>query len=103
MENVTKQKTPILVKILVSLISLVFSILGLVSIMSEHYYGHTSKFGGHEVVKNGNAAILIGIGMILMGLSPLALWAKSAKTAGWWVALCLIFGLLFSLSSIYVK
>ena len=81
-------------RLLVTLISAVIIGLGIFSIVTQHYYGYTSKLGGHEVVLDGMPAIKIGVGYILLGLSPLALWAKSVKAAGIWAALCLISGLI---------
>lgn len=95
MNNDAKKARDLLVtRLLVTLISTVIVGLGIFSIVTESYYGYTSKLGGHEVVLNGMPAIKIGLGYILLGLSPLALWAKSGKVAGIWAALCLISGLI---------
>ena len=96
--NDTKKVRDLLVaRLLVTLISAVIIGLGIFSIITEHYYGYTSKLGGHEVILDGVPAIKIGLGYTLLGMSPLALWAKSGKRAGIWAALCLISGLIIVL------
>ncbi len=84
-------KIPPLVKWLALLMSLTFVALGLLSMVTEHYYGRSSRTGS-EYMADGAEAVLIGIGQIVFGLAPMALWAKSAKAAGYWAAGCLIFG-----------
>jgi hypothetical protein len=56
-EEKSKRERDLLVaRLLVTLISVVFIGLGLFSIFSQHYYGYTSKYGGHEVILDGTAA-----------------------------------------------
>ena len=93
-KNAKKVRDLLMARLLVTLISGVIIGLGIFSIVTKHYYGYTSKLGGHEVVLDGIPAIKIGLGYILLGMSPLALWAKSGRAAGIWAALCLISGLI---------
>ena len=93
-KNTKKDRALLVARLLVTLISAVIIGLGIFSIITEHYYGYTSKLGGHEVILDGVPAIKVGLGYILLGMSPLALWAKSGKAAGIWAALCLISGLI---------
>lgn len=82
-----------IVKILFALISLVLCSLGLLAILTHHYYGYTSKYGGHEVSIDGARAIKIGIGYMVFGLFPLAIWAKTAKGVAIWMSCTMIAGL----------
>lgn len=77
-------------RMLVSLISLTFVLLGLMAIVTEYYYGRTTKLGGAEVTLYGNQAVVAGTCMMVFGLSPLALWAKTPKMAGVWASGCII-------------
>ena len=94
LKKTNKPRDLLLARLLATLISTVIIALGLFSIFTEHYYGYTSKYGGHEVILDGVKAVKMGMGYVLLGLSPLAFWAKSGKAAGIWAALCLISGLI---------
>ena len=96
-KNAKKMRDLLVARLLVTLISAVIIGLGIFSIVTEHYYGYTSKYGGQEVILDGIPAIKFGLGYILLGMSPLALWAKSGKAAGTWAAICLISGLIIIL------
>ena len=76
---------------------------GVFIIITEHYYGHTSKYGGAEVGADGSDAIVLGIATIILGLTPMSLWAKSGKAAGFWVGSCMIFGVLLFLAPFYTR
>lgn len=97
LKDAKRARDILVARIPVTLISAVIIGLGIFSIITEHYYGYTNKFGGHEVILDGISAIKIGLGYIFLGLSPLALWAKSGRAAGLWAALCLISGLMIIL------
>lgn len=61
---------------------------------TEHYYSRSIKYGGAEYSADGLQATVIGAGIIIIGLLPMTLWAKSAKAAGLYAAICLIAGLI---------
>lgn len=73
-----------LVRVLAGLISATLAGLGILSIASGHYDGRTTLRGGHEISLDGGAATLMGLGTILLGLLPLALWFGSARRALAW-------------------
>ena len=91
-----------LVKTLAAFISLFMLSYGAFIINSQHYYGYTSKNGGAQVSADGIDAMLIGIAIILISLSPMALWAKSGKIAGIWASICMVLGILLFLAPIYM-
>ncbi|MEQ1488567.1 MAG: hypothetical protein ABL920_08730, partial [Methylotenera sp.] len=72
-------------------------------IITEHYYGYTSKLGGAEVTADGFEAIVIGIATIILGLTPMSLWAKSGKAAGFWAGTCMVLGVLLFLVPFYIR
>ncbi len=74
---------------------------GIFIITTQHYYGHTSKLGGAEVSADGSEAIVLGIATIILGLTPMSLWAKSGKAAGFWAGSCMISGVLLFLAPAY--
>lgn len=75
---------------------------GVFVITTKHYYGYTSKYGGAEVSADGLQAILIGIAIITIGLTPMALWAKSGKAAGLWAGSCMSIGVTLFLVPAYI-
>lgn len=83
-----------LAKWLAAGMSLLMFAYGVFIIVTQHYYGRTTKLGGAEVSADGLPAILMGLGFIIIGLTPMSLWAKSANAAGFWAATCLILGFL---------
>lgn len=76
---------------------------GVFIIITEHYYGYTSKLGGAEVTADGFEAIVIGIATIILGLTPMSLWAKSGKAAGFWAGTCMVLGVLLFLVPFYIR
>ena len=62
--------------------------LGVWSIVSQHYFGRTTKLGGAEVSLDGQPAALMGLLYISVGLIPLAAWFDSPRAAGWWGSVC---------------
>ena len=95
--EITKNQQPKrdlrIAKILFTLISLVICSLGLLAVLTQHYYGYTNKYGVHELNIDGISAIKIGIGYIVFGLFPLAVWAKTAKGLVIWMACTIVLGL----------
>ncbi len=72
-------------------------------ISTEHYYGYTSKYDGAEVSADGLSAIGIGFAIIVIGLTPMCLWAKFGKAAGFWAGSCMIVGILLFLAPVYMR
>lgn len=83
--------------------SLLMLAYGLFIIVTQHYYGSTTKYGGSVVTTDGQQAIIIGISIILIGLTPMALWAKSALMSGIWAGSCMILGIILFLAPYYIK
>ncbi len=75
-------------RLLVSLIGLTIVALGLMAVLTHHYYGRTSKLGGAEVSLDGAAAVGMGVATIFLGLVPLALWFPSKRPALVWAIVC---------------
>lgn len=76
---------------------------GVFIIITEHYYGYTSKLGDAEVTADGFEAIVLGIAIIIFGLTPMSLWAKSGKAAGIWAGICMVLGTLLFLVPFYIR
>lgn len=76
---------------------------GIFIITTQHYYGHTSKLGGAEVSADGSEAIVLGIATIILGLTPMSLWAKSGIAAGFWAGSCMLLGILLFLVPFYTR
>ena len=102
MPNQTKKISP-LAKCVAIGISLLMGAYGLFIISAEHYYGRPTKLGGAEVSADGAQAIIIGIAMIVLGLTPLSLLAKTATAAGLWAGSCMILGIVLFLAPFYVR
>jgi hypothetical protein len=77
-------------RLLMSLISLTLVGLGVMTILTGHYYGRTSKLGGAEVSLDGPAATAMGISTVLLGLFPLALWFRTKRPAMVWAIACVL-------------
>ena len=75
---------------------------GVLIVITQHYFGSTTRHGYVEVNANGIDVILIGIAIILLGLTPMSLWAKSGKSAGIWAGSCMISGILLFLLPFYM-
>ena len=75
---------------LISLIALVMIGLGLWSIASQHYFGRTTKYGGAEVLLDGQPAVLMGLLYISLGVLPLAVWFRTPRAAAWWASVCAV-------------
>ena len=71
-----------------SIISAVLISLGVWSMVSRTYAGHTSKLGGANIFLSGDPAIAAGTMLVALGLFPLASWFRSGGAAGWWASIC---------------
>lgn len=81
----TPTKQPVLVRVLAVVMTLVFSGLGALSYFSSYTPERSSRFGMTAPLY-GDAAQDFGLAIFLIGLLPLALFAKNAKQAGWFGA-----------------
>ena len=75
---------------------------GIFIIATQHYYGRTNKYGGAEVSADGLQAIIMGVAIIMIGLTPMCLWMKSSKAAGFWAGICMIVGIILFLAPAYL-
>jgi hypothetical protein len=73
-----------------SSISLTLVGLGVVTILTGHYSGSTSKLGGAEISLVGPPATAMGFSTVLFGLFPLAFWFRTKRPAIVWVVACLM-------------
>lgn len=76
-------------RILAILIAFVVIGLGLYSVVTEHYYGYSSR-RNIEVILDGRRAISVGYVYVALGFMPLALCFRTGRAAGWWAALCVV-------------
>lgn len=88
MIDANRSKQMLVPRLLASLISLTLIGLGVMAILTEHYYGSTTKSGGAEVSLDGASAIAMGWSVVLFGLGPLALWLPSKPLVVWWMLAC---------------
>ena len=100
--NQTKKISP-LAKWLAFGISAFMLAYGFFIIATQHYYGRTDKYGGAEVSADGWQAIIMGIAIIVIGLTPMCLWMKSGKAAGFWAGTCMIIGIVLFLAPAYLS
>jgi magnesium-transporting ATPase (P-type) len=75
---------------------------GIFIIVTQHYYGRTNKYGGAEVSADGWQAIIMAVAIIMIGLTPICLWMKSGRAAGYWAGTCMIIGILLFLVPAYI-
>lgn len=87
---IARERELLLPRLLASLISVTLVGLGVMSIVTAHYYGRTTKLGGAEVTLDGPAATAMGYSTVLFGLFPLALWFGNARTRAAWVVGCFV-------------
>ena len=99
--NQTKKISP-LAKWLAFGMSTVMLAYGFFIIATQHYYGRTYKYGGAEVSADGWQAIIMGVAIIVIGLTPMCLWMKSGKAAGFWAGTCMIIGVVLFLAPAYL-
>jgi cell division protein FtsW (lipid II flippase) len=76
-------------RLLASLISLTVVGLGIMAVVTQHYYGRSSKHGNAEVSLDGAAAVGMGVATVFLGLVPLALWFRSKRPALAWAVVCI--------------
>ena len=100
-KNKTKKISP-LAKWLAFGMSTIMLAYGLFIIATQHYYGRTNKYGGAEVGADGWQAIIMGVAIIVIGLTPMCLWMKSGKAAGFWAGACMIIGIVLFLAPAYL-
>jgi hypothetical protein len=81
-----RQKQPLLVRIVAVLMTLVVSGLGALSFFSSYAPGRSTRFG-YAGPLFGDAARDFGLAIFVVGLLPLALFARSAKQAGWFAGM----------------
>ena len=84
-----RSKELLVPRLLVSLISLTVVGLGIMALLTQHYYGRTSKLGGAEVSLDGVPAVAMGLGLAFFGLLPLAVWFPSKRPALAWAVACI--------------
>jgi hypothetical protein len=80
----------LLARLLTSFFSLTLVGLGVMTILTGHYYGRTSKLGGAENSLDGPSATALGLGEVLFGLFPLAFWFQAKRPRIAWAAACLV-------------
>ena len=84
----SRSKELLVPRLLASLISLTLVGLGAMSVVTQSYYGRTSKLGGAEVSLSGGQAVGLGLTTIFLGLLPLAFWFSSKRPALAWALAC---------------
>ena len=77
-----------IVRGLFTLISAVPIGLGILAILTEVHTGSTRRHG--LVTLEGAEAVEMGVIMVVLGLMPLAIWARSPRQAKLWIGLCLL-------------
>ena len=80
-------------KLSAALMSLVFTAMGVIQIVTQYAYSSTNKYGGSETIFEGRAAVLHGLGLVAFGLVPLAFFFKKAATVGVWMFVWMMTGL----------
>ena len=88
-------------RLLATLISLTVVGLGTMTVLTEHYYGQTSKLGGAEAVLDGGPAVLMGWATIFFGLLPLGLWFPGKRSALVWSVACVMVAVILLGIAIY--
>ena len=73
-------------RLLATLVSLTIIGLGLLAMVTQHFHGRPSAPGGVEHSLEGMAAVVMGLSTVLAGLSPLALWFETRRSALLWAA-----------------
>ncbi len=83
------KKQPLLARILALLITLVFSGVGALSFFSLYAPARSTRFG-YAGPLFGQVAQDFGLAIFVIGLLPLAIFARSSKQAGWFLAVILV-------------
>ena len=86
----TRARELLVARLLMSLISITLVGLGVMAILTGHYYGRTSKLGGAEISLDGPAATAMGFTEALFGLFPLAFWFRNKRPRIAWAVACLV-------------
>ena len=97
-----KKISPLIKWLAVSMSAFMFA-YGAFIVSTEHYFGFTCNYGGAEVSVDGLPAVCLGIAIIVIGLTPMCLWAKSGKAAGFWAGSCMIVSILLFLAPVYMR
>ena len=84
-----RSKEMLIARLLASLISLTVVGLGAMAILTQHYYGRTSKLGSAEVSLDGAVAVGMGLATVFVGLAPLSLWFPGKRPALVWAVVCM--------------
>lgn len=85
----TPKKHSLLARILFFLITLVVSGMGALSCFSQYAPARSTRFG-YTAPLFGQVAQDFGLAIFVIGLLPLAIFARSAAQAGWFLALIFV-------------
>lgn len=80
-------------KFLFAFISLTAVAVGALAVVSEYAPARSTRFGMAGPLFDSDA-VLFGVTVILAGLAPLGIFARSARGAGWWAAGCMTLAVL---------
>lgn len=80
-------------KFLFALISLTAVAVGALAVVSEYAPARSTRLGMAGPLFDRDA-VLFGVTVILAGLAPLGIFARSARGAGWWAAGCMTLAVL---------
>ncbi|MFP5402129.1 MAG: hypothetical protein ACLGH1_09300 [Gammaproteobacteria bacterium] len=75
-------------KFLFAFISLTAVAVGALAVVSEYAPTRSTRFGMAGPLFDRDA-VRFGVTVILAGLAPLGVFARSARGAGWWAAGCM--------------
>ena len=75
------------------IISLTVVAVGLLAVITEYAPARSTRFGMAGPLFDRDA-VSLGVTMILAGLSPLGIFARRARSAGWWAAGCMALAVL---------
>lgn len=87
------RRPDLLSKFLFALISLTAVAVGALAVVSEYAPARSTRFGMAGPLFDRDA-VLFGVTVILAGLAPLGIFARSARGAGWWAAGCMTLAVL---------
>lgn len=79
-------------RVLGTLMALVFVSMGALAAWTEHAPEVSTRHGMVGPLE-GAVAVHFGVTVMIMGLMPLAFWARTPRGAGWWAAFTLVGGL----------
>lgn len=84
-----RSRDRLLMRLLISLVALFLIVSGGASLVSESYFGRTSKLGGAVNHLSGSPAAALGVATLFFGLSMLAVWGRRRSHVLTWSLLCL--------------